>query len=239
MSLDNAPQIVYRDESVVAVAKPSGWLAHPSPMAPQADSLLGWTRAKVGAWVYPAHRLDRPTSGVMLFGLSPEAAAALGAGFASGVIRKYYIAIVRGTLRGEGLVDKPVCDEDGSEKQAQTAYKALAHCEAPWPVRPHPSARYTLVALAPRTGRRHQLRQHLRSLSHPIIGDTRYGDGAHNRAAAAQAGMNRLMLHATALQFPGLGESGELIDVEALPSDAAFAGAFRLFEELPHDLTAP
>ncbi len=229
ISSENEPEILYRDEAVLAIAKPSGWLAHPSPMAPSAESLMGWARAKAGCWVYPAHRLDRPTSGVMLFGLSAAAATALGEAFDRGAIGKRYLAVVRGTLPGKGLIEKPVRGEDGGEKPAVTRYEALAHAEAPWAVRPFPTARYTLVALEPLTGRTHQLRQHLRALSHPIVGDTRYGDGAHNRAAAEHLGVRRLLLHAISLEFPRLSPDGGRIRVEAPVTDPAFDAALALF----------
>lgn len=223
-----APEILFRDEHVLAVAKPAGWLAHPSPMAPDAESLLGWARAKAGAWVYPAHRLDRPTSGVMLFGRSPEAASVLGEALRGGHFDKRYLAVVRGTLVGEGMIEKDVQEEDGGRKPAITLYKALAHTELPWAVRPHPTARYTVVALAPVTGRRHQLRQHLKALAHPIIGDTRYGDGAHNRAWS-EHGVRRLLLHAFSLEFPSLLPEGGQVSAESTAFDAAYRAALAYF----------
>lgn len=166
-------------------------------------------RDQLGQWVYPVHRLDRATSGVLLFALSSEAAAAVSRLFAEGTVEKTYYALVRGVTEPGGRIDHPVPgDEDGARVPAVTNYLKL------WD-----NGKYSLVEARPETGRYHQIRRHLKHLSHPLIGDVRYGKGEHNRYFREHYQLGRLALHARRLSLvhPDRGEKWELI--APLPED--------------------
>jgi tRNA pseudouridine65 synthase len=204
-------EMLYRDDHFVAIHKPAGLLVHRSPIAPRETRFaLQMVRDRIGQRVYPVHRLDRPTSGVLLFALDPETARATAELFKAGRVRKSYLAVVRGYIDESGTIDYPLKEiEDrripgqaaASDYDAITDFKRLATVELPCAVDRYPTARYSLVRLHPRTGRRHQLRRHMRHLRHPVIGDTRYGTGAHNRFFREHFGCHRLLLAATELRF--------------------------------------
>jgi tRNA pseudouridine65 synthase len=186
--------------------------------------------------VYPCHRLDKPTAGILLFALDKEALRAAGGLFSIHSVRKTYQALVRGWLEGGGVVDHPLsypadarpARSGGTPQPAVTRYRCLCRYELPVPVPPHPTARYSLVELSPETGRMHQLRRHMKHLSHPIIGDTRYGDGQHNRLFRGQFTCHRLMLVATGLVFENPW-TGATVDIRTDPD-----GDFRdILGELP------
>ena len=219
------PVLLWQDEHYVAVHKPAGLLVHRSPIASRDERFaLQLVRDRLGRHVYPVHRLDRGTSGVLLMALGPEAARAAVARFEAGEVRKHYLAFVRGWPAGEGLIDHPLrrIEEDrprtdrGVSEEAQparTQFRRLDRFE--WPVQAlesplpaglvspgHASLRYALLALQPHTGRQHQLRRHLKHIAHPIVGDATYGKGVHNRWWAGRLGLQRLWLHAQALELP-------------------------------------
>lgn len=224
-----SPEIIWQDDSFVAVNKPAGLLVHRSPLDPREERFaLQLVRDRLGRRVYPVHRLDRPTSGVLLFALSPEGAQQLAAAFAERGVEKRYLAVVRGVVPEEGVVDHPLADlpdrylssrQDGEERGAVTGYRRLASAELPVAVGRYPTSRYSLVAAFPRTGRRHQLRRHFKHLCHPIIGDTNYGEGRHNRFFREELGCARLLLHAVELTFPHPSTGGE-VTVTAPPGGA-------------------
>lgn len=219
------PVLLWQDADFVAVHKPAGLLVHRSPIANRDERFaLQLVRDRVGRHVYPVHRLDRGTSGVLLMALSPEAARAAVARFEAGEVRKHYLALVRGWPAEEGTIDHPLrrIDEDlprtdrGLSTEAQpalTRYRRIAAREwaaeaLPGPLPSgllapgHASLRYALLALQPHTGRQHQLRRHLKHIAHPIVGDATYGKGVHNRWWADRLGLQRLWLHARALELP-------------------------------------
>ncbi|MDD1668113.1 MAG: tRNA pseudouridine(65) synthase TruC [Methanomicrobiales archaeon] len=206
--------IIYRDEDLVAVNKPSGLLVHRSPIdRHETRFALQLVRNQVGRRVYPVHRLDKPTSGLLLFAFTPEAARRLVENFAAGTVRKTYLAVVRGYAPEGGTIDYPLVEEPDKcdypsaraakdPQQAVTDFRCLARIELPCAVGRYSSARYSLVSVAPRTGRRHQLRRHFKHIFHPIIGDTRYGEGRHNRFFRQELDSHRLLLHAAELTVP-------------------------------------
>ncbi|TVR50781.1 MAG: pseudouridylate synthase [Puniceicoccaceae bacterium] len=203
--------ILYQSEDYAAVDKPPGLLVHRTALdAGENRFCLQLLRDQLGRVVFPCHRLDKPTSGVLLFALHPEALRRARAAFQAGRIEKNYLAVVRGHLTGHGEVDHPLVPETSrcgrrshpEPQPAVTCWQALSRTELPHPVGPYPTARYTLLRLTPQTGRRHQLRRHLAHLRHPIIGDTRHGDGAHNRFFRAHFNCHRLLLHAESLILP-------------------------------------
>lgn len=179
-------------------------------------------RDQIGAKVHPVHRLDKPTSGLLLFALNIEALKSLQSQFIEGTIEKTYWAVVRGYLEEKGTIDYPLkreidkYDSKTSEisQSAVTHYRCMAQTELAIPVGRYPSTRYSCVELKPETGRKHQLRRHMAHLRHPIVGDTRHGDGVHNRFFREHLGIHRLLLHAQSLTF-NHPTNGELIKLTA------------------------
>lgn len=200
-------EILYQDEEIIAVNKPSGWFVHRSLLDPKVtDIVLQHLRDQVGRYLYPVHRLDRPTSGVLLFAFSAESARFLSEQLMDNRVEKMYLAIVRGYVTDSGEIDYPltvihdkIADKDKAEKEAQaafTTYSGLAQVELNLSTGKYPTSRYSLVALKPLTGRKHQLRRHMNHIAHPIVGDTTYGDLRHNRLFLREFGVDRLLLHA-------------------------------------------
>jgi len=165
-------------------------------------------RQQLGRWVYAVHRLDKGTSGVLLFALTPEVGRRLSAMFADQIVEKTYLAIVRGHPPETGVIDQALqpLDEGGAlptaPKNAVTHFRRLAEIELPHAVDRYPTSRYALVELQPLTGRRHQLRRHMKHISHPIIGDATYGKGRHNRLFRDLFGSDRLLLACVVLRLP-------------------------------------
>ncbi len=189
----------------MVINKPAGLLVHRSAIdfheAYNAQEIL---QTQIDHEVFPVHRLDKPTSGVLLFALNKKTAAAMAVKFQRHEVHKTYIAIVRGYADDTGCVDNPVRDKDAPDKPrkpAVTHYKTLARIALPLPVDQFPEARYSMVQLEPESGRRHQLRQHMKHISHPIIGDTSYGKTVHNRFFKQHLTCARLLLHARSLRF--------------------------------------
>ncbi|MBW3529541.1 tRNA pseudouridine(65) synthase TruC [Shewanella sp. NKUCC06_TVS] len=214
-SEEQAPEIeiLYEDEHLVAIHKPAGLLVHRSYLARRERFFaMQLTRDLVGCHVFPVHRLDRPTSGVLLFAKSSEVANALCEQFASHTIEKQYLALVRGNMYESGILDyalKVELDELGDKnadpnkaaQEAVTAYEPLLNTEIPYQSGRYPTSRFALVRLSPKTGRKHQLRRHMAHLRHPIVGDTTHGDGKQNTFFREHFGINRLWLIAKKLTF--------------------------------------
>ncbi|MFP5467620.1 MAG: pseudouridine synthase [Gammaproteobacteria bacterium] len=203
--------ILYLDDYLAAVHKPPGLLVHRTGLdAGETRFALQMLRDQLGRPVWPVHRLDKGTSGVLLFALDALVARCLGESFQSGQnVRKLYQAIVRGWPAANGLIDHPLrrMPDDmraGREEVqvAQTAWRTLVHLELPLPQNGFPTTRCARLELQPLTGRRHQLRRHLKHIAHPIIGDATHGKGPLNRALAEYLGIQRLWLHATQLELP-------------------------------------
>ncbi len=204
-------EILFADPWLVAINKPSGLLVHRTGLDFEATTFaVQALRDQLGRPVYPAHRLDRATSGVLLFALDREVLPALAMTFETGTVLKHYVAIVRGWPEETFQIDYPlkrftVADGDGAPtgavQEAHTAVCRLGSVELPMRVDRYPTSRYALVGLTPTTGRRHQLRRHLRHVHHPIIGDTTYGQGRHNRLFREQYQSHRLLLHARYLHL--------------------------------------
>lgn len=224
---DRALELLYRDERLVAVAKPSGLVVHRSERATDRDNCLTRLRRQLRRRVYPVHRLDRPSSGVLLFALDPAAAHALATAFAQRRVDKAYLAVVRGLPPEQGTIDRPVAGADGRRSPALTRFRRLAAVELPYAVGRYATARYALVQAEPSTGREHQLRRHLRSLNHPLVGDTTHGDSDHNRFFRERFGSRRLLLHASFCRLPHP-QDGHALELRApLPAELV-----RLFGEL-------
>lgn len=196
-------EILYQDEYIVAINKPNGLLVHKTRIAEEKKEFaVQQLRDQLGQRVYPLHRLDRKTSGVLLFALSSEVANAFRGIFENHQIQKRYLAILRGYIDDAGVIDHPIKDENKTEAQdAVTHFKRLATTELSIPVGPYETARYSLVEAKPLSGRRHQIRKHFRHLRHPIIGDKQYGDRYHNAMFINNANCQNLLLHAHQVTF--------------------------------------
>ena len=206
-----ALNIIYRDEQLIAIDKPAGLLVHRSDIdRHETRYAVQLLRDQIGRRVLPAHRLDKGTSGVLLFAFDHDNAGRVGRQFENHAVRKTYIAVVRGWPPPHGLIDHPLSrqhDDYGrslrqTEAQpALTRYRRLATVELPFAVEGYPSARYALVELQPLTGRRHQLRRHMKHIAHPIIGDATHGRGRHNRFFQQHFGCHRLLLACVELRL--------------------------------------
>ncbi|MBY6186966.1 tRNA pseudouridine(65) synthase TruC [Marinobacter hydrocarbonoclasticus] len=206
-------EILFEDEHLVAVHKSSGLLVHRSWLdRHETQFAMQMTRDAVGCHVFPVHRLDRPTSGVLLFTKSSETARTLSEQMAAHQIEKHYLALVRGYVHEAGELDYPLkvelddiadkmASQDKAPQEAVTRYRPLAQVELPYPVGRYATSRYSLMAMEPLTGRKHQLRRHMAHLRHPIIGDTTHGDGRHNKFYRDHFGVQRLWLIAKAMGF--------------------------------------
>jgi len=220
--------ILYHDDDYVAVDKPAGMLVHRSWIAEEDEVFLLQTlRDQIGQRVYPVHRLDRPTSGVILFALSSEAARIMCGVFEQREVTKEYLAIVRGYTDESGHIDYPLREEPHKpEQQAVTDYERLATVELPIPVGRYSTSRYSLVKIKPLTGRMRQIRKHFHHIFHPLIGDTSHGEGRHNRLFREQFNCHRLLLHARRLILPY--PDGETLIIEA-PLPAEFTQLLKAF----------
>jgi tRNA pseudouridine65 synthase len=206
-------QILYQDEHYVAVFKPAGLVVHRSKMTrPDEPVLLQTLRDQLDRFVYPVHRLDRPTAGLILFGLTGQDAAKMVDLFTTRQVSKYYQALVRGFTPETGIVDKPLREKFGEEldpgstenhptQEATTEYEVLERYQIPWPMSGFQASRFSLLELKPWTGRWHQIRRHLNHIAHPVIGDHRHGDHRYNQLAYAKTGVYRMLLTAMRLDF--------------------------------------
>nr|WP_186737271.1 pseudouridine synthase [Spirosoma utsteinense] len=199
--------ILYQTGDLVAINKPHGLLVHRSPIASDAaEFAVQLLRNQLGQRVYPVHRLDRKTGGVLLFALNEVMNATMQQQFMEGAVSKTYLAIVRGYTPDEQAIDYPLRRDDGNGglgtlQDAFTALKTLRRTEVNVPFGKHPTSRYSLVELTPTTGRMHQLRKHMAHILHPIIGDRPHGCNKQNKLFLEQFSMNTMLLHARQIQF--------------------------------------
>jgi tRNA pseudouridine65 synthase len=201
--------LLHLDPHLVAIDKPAGLLVHASALdAQEQHNALDQLQAQLGLRLWTVHRLDKGTSGVLLFARSAEVARAVGEAFGAGAVHKRYLALVRGWPPEAGeiaqtLARDPELPSAGQPRlPALTRYRRLRCFEWPFPDGRHASSRYALVEVSPMSGRRHQIRRHFKHIGHPLIGDSTHGKGPHNRAVAAWLGCARLWLHATRLALP-------------------------------------
>jgi len=210
--------ILYQDHRLCAIDKPCDLMVHRSALGTDRHFALQLLRDQLGQRVWPIHRLDRATSGVLLFALDADTAAALGEQMMARQIGKRYLAVVRGYVGDEALIDHPLVAEGAGDAQAAlTEYRCLAKVEWPIAVGRYSTARYSLVEARPLTGRMHQIRRHFKHIFHPIIGDTTYGEGRHNRLFREHFDCHRLLLHARELSFQHP-DSGQNLTIEAPPT---------------------
>jgi len=210
---DELLEIIYQDEYLVVINKPSNLLVHRSWIDKEETRFaMMMVRDQIGQYVYPIHRLDKPTSGVLVFALSKEMARSMSELIVKGGFKKEYLAVVRGYADEKGEIDyalKEVLDKmtdkkartDKAPQVAVTLYEKLSQVELPFPVGRYATTRYSLLRLMPQTGRKHQLRRHMKHILHPIVGDTKYGRNEHNVFFREHFDCHRLLLHASKLSF--------------------------------------
>ncbi|MGJ1324590.1 pseudouridine synthase [Sphingobacterium faecium] len=195
-------EILYQDEDIIAINKPHGLLVHRSSIARDASEFaLQLLRDQIGQPVYPAHRLDRKTAGILLFSLNKETDKELQQLFQNQLVDKRYIAVLRGHAPEEMLIDYPLKKDNGVMQEAQTNFKTIAKAELPFPSGKFLTSRYSLVEANPTTGRMHQLRKHFAHIFHPIIGDRPHGCNKQNKFWKENFEMDTMMLHASEITF--------------------------------------
>jgi len=220
-------EIIFQDEHLVVINKPHGLLVHQSPIARDAEEFaLQMLRDQIGQNVWPAHRLDRKTGGLLIFSLSKEANALAQQLFRENQIKKNYLAIVRGHTPDEMEIDYPLKKENGVVQEAFTFFKTLQKAEIDIALGKHPTSRYSLVEAEPQTGRMHQLRKHFAHIHHPIIGDRPHGCNKQNKLFKEIWEMDTMLLHASELQFIHP-VSKEKIDLKA-PLQSEFMRVMKL-----------
>ena len=195
-------EILFQDADFVAINKPHGLLVHRSPIAADADEFaVQILRNQLGQKVYPVHRLDRKTSGVLLFALNEEMNKSLQEAFMAKKVLKKYVALVRGFAPESATIDYPLTNEAGKIQEAITHFKRLQTIEIPLPFGKFDTSRYSLLELQPESGRMHQIRKHLAHIFHPIIGDRPHGCNKQNKFFLENWEMKNMLLHASELQF--------------------------------------
>ncbi len=211
-------ETLFVDAHLIVVNKPSGLLVHRG-WANDDDVAMFRVRDMLGAHVYPVHRLDRGTSGALVFARTREAAATLTASFESRQVDKRYLALVRGEPAASGTIDHPI--PRSAEKgpgaprvPAVTHYRLVARSTVD---------RCSLVLAIPETGRGHQVRRHLRHLGHPLVGDVNYGRGEINRRYRAEYGLHRLALHALDIAFDHPVTGARIAVTAPMPDDMGLA----------------
>lgn len=233
-------EILFRDDHLIAINKPPRMHVHRTRMSSDRHVVLQTLRDQIGQYVYPAHRLDRGTSGVLLLALDSDTCRGLMTEFENRRAEKHYLAVVRGWTEEAERIDRPVSEygRRGERREAVTDYRRLATVEVPEPVSRYDTARYSLVEARPLTGRHQQLRSHFRKIDHPILGDSTHGDRHHNRFFRDRFGIRRLMLHARRLRIrhPVTGEPLTLtapVDEHFIRVAEAFGWTDRLGPEPP------
>jgi len=198
-------EILFEDKDLIVINKPAGLLVHRTRQAfGEEENALSQLRDQIGSWVSPVHRLDRATSGILLFAKNEQVLPILKAKFMDREVHKFYLTIARGILQEKtGLINHPLQSERSKKLQeAQTKFKVLAETEIPFnSTGRSPTSRYSLLEIELLTGRTHQIRRHLAHIRHYIIGDKKHGDNKQNIFFEKQFGLQNLLLHAWKLEF--------------------------------------
>lgn len=195
-------EVLYKDNDFIAINKPHGLLVHRTKLAKDATSFaLQIVRDQIGQHVYPAHRIDRKTGGILLFALNETSLKMINSLFTERKVEKTYQAIVRGFCDDTGIIDYPIKKENGKMQEAVTEFETINKVELDVQFGHHPTSRYSLVKIYPKTGRMHQIRKHFKHIRHPIIGDRPYGCNKQNKLFKEKWNITHLMLHASELKF--------------------------------------
>ncbi len=204
-------EILFRDEQIIAVNKPSGWDVHRNEFNRHRPIVLQALRNQINKEVHPVHRLDGGTSGVLLFATEKEVLKFLNEQFQARETHKTYHCISRGYAK-DVVCQEPLRVHENMV-DAETEIKCLSKIELPWPNEKFTQSRYSYLEITPRTGRYHQIRRHLRHLGWPIVGDSKHGDGTHNQLWRDKMDISRLLLHASRLTITH--PSGVPLSIEA------------------------
>jgi|SRR5690554_4223995 len=208
-------ETVYQDNYIVAINKPHGLLVHQSSIARDAKEFaLQLLRDQIGKTVYPSHRLDRKTSGILVFALDKATDKLMQQKFRNRAVEKKYLALVRGFAPSEMTIDYALKNENEVLQDAVTHFKALEQFELNLPLGKHRTSRYSLVEASPETGRMHQLRKHFAHIFHPIIGDRPHGCNKQNKFWLEHFEMDTMLLHASSLSF-NHPHTDERVDIKA------------------------
>lgn len=195
-------EIIYQDDHLIAINKPHGLLVHRSKIANDATEFaLQMLRDQIGRQVSPVHRLDRKTSGILLFAFEKDVEIAMHKQFQESIVEKKYLAILRGYAPDQLDIDYPLAKENGNIQEAFTSFITLQRAEIDVPFGKHQTSRYSFVEATPKTGRMHQLRRHFAHIFYPIIGDRKHGCNKQNRFFKEQFEMTTMLLHASELAF--------------------------------------
>ena len=216
-----AVEILFQDEYLVAAFKPPGIGVHSSDLIRERRTFSKLLEAFLHRPVWTIHRLDRPTSGVILFALEASVARAMSGSYWHEHVRKEYLAIVRGFPPDQGCIDIPLkryprhvhqSRRDAPLLASSTRYRSIRRWEIPLASTRYRTSRFSLLEVSPESGRYHQIRRHLARIGYPIIGDTQHGDTRSNEIVNTAFGHTRLMLHCCSLSF--------LHPVTQVPSEA-------------------
>jgi tRNA pseudouridine65 synthase len=210
--------VLYRDESLLVVNKPAGLVVHRG-WATDRVTALDLARRLAGRHVHPVHRLDRATSGVLVFALDPDGARSIERAFVADQIDKRYLALVRGMAPERVLVDHPLAKEKGKPKLPSSTHVARLEVFEVENDETRITRCYTWLEAQPRSGRPHQIRRHLKHINHPIVGDVRYGKAEHNRLFRRRFNLERMVLHAERLTLPHPASGQRLTLVAPLPAE--------------------
>lgn len=213
-------EILYQNEQLVAINKPHGLVVHRSQYVGDADTYaMQELRNQLEQYVYPCHRIDRKTGGVLLFALSKEVDSLMQQQFATNQVKKKYLAIVRGYTEDFGIIDYPLTNDKGKTQEAITEYKTIKKAELDIPFGKFKTSRYSLVEVRPQTGRMHQIRKHFAHIDHPIIGDRPHGCNKQNRLFKEHFNMTTMLLHASDISFTHPVTGKEIIITANLQSE--------------------
>ena len=215
-------EIIHEDDSIIAVNKPNNTLVYASYFARNIkdDDLVTLLKKQTEQELYPIHRLDRKTSGILLLAKEKEFVKDYQQQFENNKVQKHYYAIVRGYCPPKGIIDTPTKNaETGMYKEAITEYETIETIELDIPVQPYDKSRYSLVKFTPKTGRMHQLRIHANKISHPIVGDYQYGDRFHNRLFENEFNWNNMFLHASELTIKQPNSGDKLVLKSSFPEN--------------------
>lgn len=228
-------KIVYEDPWFCVIDKPAGFFIHPPEASafpvPKSRICIYVLNSLLGRPVIPVHRLDAPTSGLVIFAFSTRFVRPLSRLFSRRILEKRYKAVVRGYTDDSGVIDLPLKRPDAEfGVPARTLYQTRARVELPVAVGTrYSTSRYSLIDVYPETGRWHQIRRHLDQIAHPILGDSDHGDSHHNRFFRDELRINGLCLRANELAFDHPW-TGERLTIEA-PRDPKWDRIEALFED--------
>lgn len=191
------PTILFQDEDILVALKPANLLVHKTNFDfGEKKNLRNWIADYTGCEVHPVHRIDKPTSGVVLFSKNRALTPFLQEQFVNHTVEKKYLALTRGYTENGGIIEKPLAGSTDSDiRPCRTDYRTISRFELAQPIGRYATSRYSIVDIVPHTGRYHQIRLHFSHLRHPIIGDTRHGDLHHNKVFREQYKVSNLLLH--------------------------------------------